>query len=194
MTTKLLHLMLVLVCSTLMLPSCSQAQEEKNKAPMTSAMQELNQLNTLPKEFTTEIIAIDEEGRKKAQKIMALYEVLSSKPTVERVKQYVRDDYIQHSPMLPDGPEGLAMFFAALNSDYPVKIDVYRIMVVGDWAMAHVNFRNLDTEDPEDLGNAGVDIYTFGPDGKLAEHWDAVQGVPTYSVNPNGMFLQMRKF
>ncbi|MEM1166836.1 MAG: hypothetical protein AAGI30_11160 [Planctomycetota bacterium] len=35
--------------------------------------------------------------------------------------------------------------------------------------MAHVNFRNLDTDDPNDLGMAGVDIYTFGPDWKLAE-------------------------
>ncbi|MEM6633546.1 MAG: nuclear transport factor 2 family protein [Bacteroidota bacterium] len=167
------------------------AQDEQ-AVPLTSSVQEMNQLNKLPSEFTTEIIAVDEEGKTRAQKIIELYELLASDPTIEKVKKYVRDDYVQHSPMLPDGPEGLAMFFRGLNSQYPVTIDVHRIMVIGDWAMAHVNFRNLDTEDPNDLGNAGVDIYTFGPNGKLSEHWDAVQGVPTYSVNPNGMFLRIR--
>ena len=170
----------------------AQGSDETKGAPMTSSAQEMNQLNTVPKGFTTEIIAADEEGRKKAQKIIGLYQVLSNKPTIEKVLQYVREDYVQHSPMLPDGPQGLAMFFHGLNAQYPVQIDVYRVMVIGDWAMAHVNFRNLDTEDPNDLGNAGVDIYTFGPDGRLSEHWDAVQGVPTYSVNPNGMFLRIR--
>ncbi|MEM9361427.1 MAG: nuclear transport factor 2 family protein [Bacteroidota bacterium] len=169
-----------------------QSAAEAKGAPMTSSAQEMNQRNTIPKNFTTEIIVVDDEGRKRAQKIIGLYELLSNKPTIKKVLQYVREDYVQHSPMLPDGPQGLAMFFHGLNAQYPVKIDIYRIMVIGDWAMAHVNFRNLDTEDPNDLGNAGVDIYTFGPDGRLSEHWDAVQGVPTFSVNSNGMFLKVR--
>ncbi|MEM8899303.1 MAG: nuclear transport factor 2 family protein [Bacteroidota bacterium] len=155
-------------------------------------MQGMNQVNTVPKNFTTEIIAVDDEGRKRAQKIIELYELLSADPKIESIKKYVRDDYVQHSPMLPDGPEGLSMFFHSIVSQYPVAIDVHRVMVIGDWAMAHVNFRNLNTNDPNDLGNAGVDIYTFGPDGKLSEHWDAVQGVPDHSVNPNGMFLRVK--
>ncbi|MEM8509524.1 MAG: nuclear transport factor 2 family protein [Bacteroidota bacterium] len=170
----------------------TQSMEDTKRPPMTSSLQKMNKVNTVPKNFKTEIIAVDAEGQARAQKILALYKVLANQPTIEKVLQYVREDYIQHSPMLPDGPQGLAMFFHGLNAQYPVTIDVYRIMVIGDWAMAHVNFRNLDTEDPNDLGNAGVDIYTFGPDGRLSEHWDAVQGVPTYSVNPNGMFLRVR--
>lgn len=155
-------------------------------------MQGMNQVNTVPKNFTTEIIAVDDKGRERALKIIELYELLSTDPKIESIKKYVGDDYVQHSPMLPDGPEGLATFFHSLVSQYPVAIDVHRVMVIGDWAMAHVNFRNLNTEDPNDLGNAGVDIYTFGPDGKLSEHWDAVQGVPAQSANPNGMFLRIK--
>jgi len=170
----------------------AQSKEMPKGAPMTSSAQEMSQRNTVPRNINTKIITVDEEGRKRAQKIIELYGVLSNKPTIEKVLKYVREDYIQHSPMLPDGPQGLAMFFHGLNAQYPVAIDVYRVMVIGDWAMAHVNFRNLDTEDPNDLGNAGIDLYTFGPDGRLSEHWDAVQGVPTYSVNPNGMFVRVR--
>ena len=161
--------------------------------PTTSEAQEANQRNRRPADFTTEIIAKTPAERAKASRIIELYKILATNPTVDAVRAYVSDGYIQHSPSLPDGPAGLAMFFATSVAQYPVEIDVYRVMVIGDWAMAHVNFRNLSTKDPTDLGMAGVDIYTFGADGKLTEHWDAVQPVPTYSVNPNGMFLQVRK-
>ncbi|MEM9998100.1 MAG: nuclear transport factor 2 family protein [Bacteroidota bacterium] len=148
--------------------------------------------NTLPDTVTTEIIATDDAGRARAQRILALYELISTNPTLDGIRDYIADDYVQHSPMLPDGPVGVSMFFQAVVAQYPARIDVHRIMVIGDWAMAHVNFRNLNTDDPEDLGMAGVDIYTFGPDGKLTEHWDAVQQVPATSTNPNGMFLKVR--
>ncbi|MEM9206846.1 MAG: nuclear transport factor 2 family protein [Pseudomonadota bacterium] len=171
----------------------SASAQEASGPPTTSQEQEMNQRNAVPKRFETKIIAPDDEGRRRAQMLIKVYDVLANDPTIDNVKQYVRADYVQHSPMLPAGPEGLAMFFAQAKAQYPVSIDVHRVMVVGDWAMAHVNFRNLDTSDPDDLGAAAVDIYLFGPEGKLAEHWDAVQGVPTHSVNPFGMFLQVRE-
>ncbi|MEM9336382.1 MAG: nuclear transport factor 2 family protein [Patescibacteria group bacterium] len=147
--------------------------------------------NLIPEEVATKIIAADQSGKDKAQVIIDLYQALATKPTPEAIAQYVADDYIQHSPMLPDGPEGLATFFASLTEAYPVSIDVHRVLVVDDWAMAHVNFRNMNTDDENDLGMAGVDIYTFGSDGKITEHWDAVQEVPAQSANPNGMFAKI---
>ena len=95
------------------------------------------------------------------------------------------------STMLPDGPQPLAMLFASSVKQYPVAIDVHKVAVVGDFAMAHVNFRNLDTADPADLGIAAVDMYLFGEDGKVVEHWDTLQNVPTHSANPNTMFLKL---
>jgi len=161
--------------------------------PTTSQEQEMNQRNTVPRNFTTEIIAVDNEGRARAQRVIEVYEVLDNNPTIEGLRDYLADDYIQHNTLLPDGPEPLAMFFAAQVAEYPVEIDVHKVMVLGDWAMAHLNFRRTDTDDPNDLGIAVVDIFTFGPDGKLTEHWDVIQGVPTHSANPHGMFLRVRK-
>ncbi|MEM7668632.1 MAG: nuclear transport factor 2 family protein [Pseudomonadota bacterium] len=152
----------------------------------------MTQRNEIPQGFKTTIIAADDDGKARAKRIIDLYHLLATNPTIEGIKEYVSDDYIQHSPMLPDGPEGLAMFFATSVAEYPVEIDVHRVMVVGNWAMAHVNFRNLTNADPGDLGMSAVDVYTFGPDGKLTEHWDAVQGVPSFSVNRHGMFLRAR--
>ena len=161
--------------------------------PLTSQDQELNQRNSIPKSFKTELIAATPEDRKRAEMLIKVYAILAAGPSIEEVRKYVADDYVQHSPLLPDGPEGLVSFFSSTKIEYPLEIDVHKVMVVGDWAMAHVNFRNMITTAPNDLGMAAVDIYTFGPDGKLTEHWDAVQGIPTHSVNPNGMLVRVRK-
>lgn len=161
--------------------------------PMTSQEQGMNHRNTIPREFTTEIIAVDDEGRARAEQIIEIYKVLSTDPSIANMRQYLSDDYIQHNTVVPDGPEAIAMLFSSSVAQYPVEIDVHKVMVVGDWAMAHVNFRNLDTTDPEDLGTAAVDMYLYAPDGKVAEHWDVLQGVPTHSANPNGMFLKILK-
>ncbi|MEM9001813.1 MAG: ester cyclase [Bacteroidota bacterium] len=191
MNKKTTHFLTMVIVGMLLLPIVSPAQEPK--PPTTSQEQEMNQRNTVPKNFTTEIIVSNEEDRKKAEWLIAMYQSLTNNPTIEGVRKYLRDDYIQHSPMLPDGPQGLAMFFHGICTDYPFAIDVHRVMVLGDWAMCHVNFRNMLNAAPDDLGMSAVDIYLFGPDGKLAEHWDAVQGVPAYSTNSHGMFLRVRK-
>jgi predicted SnoaL-like aldol condensation-catalyzing enzyme len=65
---------------------------------------------------------------------------------------------------------------------------------------AHVNFVNLLTDDPNDTGIAGVDIYKMNADGRAIEHWDTLQlvGDPKNAApwvgpnippaNSNGMF------
>lgn len=161
--------------------------------PTTSQEQEMNNRNTIPENVKPLIIASTAADRARAEQLIEVYEILSSDPSPEKLSRYISDPYIQHSTMVPDGYIGLAMVFSATVDQYPAEIDVHRIMVMGDWAMAHVNFRNLDTTASDDLGTAAVDIYLFGPDGKIVEHWDVLQTVPTHSVNPNGMFRQVYK-
>lgn len=192
------YLIVIYLMGLFILPSFIYGQQDEAQGnqpvrPTKSSAQEMNILNTVPKNFETEFIVTDEEGRKKCEFLMELYKILETDPTVGKILPYVREDYIQHNPMLGDGPEALAMFFRSSTSEYPVKIEVHRIIVVDNWAMVHLNFRNMDTEDPNDLGSTGVDIFTFGPDGRLSEHWDAVQTIPAFSANTNGMLLQIRK-
>lgn len=169
-----------------------EADPRDNSAtPISSADQKMDKRNRVPKAFTTQIIAANAASRRRAERLVEVYEILAEEPTLERLSPYIAPDYVQHSPMLPDGPAGVASFFATAVAKYPVEIDVHKVMVVGDYGWAHVNFRNLDTDDPEDLGAAAVDIYAFGPDDRVIEHWDAVQGVPAFSVNPHGMFLRV---
>jgi predicted SnoaL-like aldol condensation-catalyzing enzyme len=39
-----------------------------------------------------------------------------------------------------------------------------------------------------DQDYAGIDIFRLDDDGKVVEHWDVLQVVPTDSKNGNGMF------
>jgi predicted SnoaL-like aldol condensation-catalyzing enzyme len=67
---------------------------------------------------------------------------------------------------------------------------VHHIIAGGNWVWAHVNFLNLNNDDPNDRGIAGIDIFKFYSDGKIVEHWDVLQEVPdpAKAANTNGMF------
>ena len=180
-----------ILCGALMVLPVLGAAQAAAQPPTTSQEQGLNHRNTVPRDFETIIIAQTEADRARAAQIIEIYEVLVSAPTAENMARYISDRYIQHNTVIPNGPVPLAMMFSSSVAQYPVEIDVHKVMVSGDWAMAHVNFRNLSNDDPNDLGTAAVDIYLYDADGMVAEHWDVLQVVPTHSANPNGMFLKL---
>lgn len=134
--------------------------------------------------------------------VLTLYDLMiNQKKSEEATAQYVRADYIQHNPLIPDGSVALGQYFAQATKDRAqFRVVVDKIIAVDDYVFAHVNFLNLLTDDPADPGVAGVDIYRFDENGKAIEHWDTLQlvGTPTDSApwvspnisraNSNGMF------
>ncbi|MEO0367974.1 MAG: nuclear transport factor 2 family protein [Pseudomonadota bacterium] len=185
------HFILLVVC--LALPFLAQAETPSDPfAPPTKSQdQQMDKRNTVPTGYETHIIVVDEAGQKRAEKILKLYEVFATNPTGETMREFMSDTYIQHSTSVPNGRNPIAMLFASSVAQYDVKIDVHKIIVVDKWAMAHVNFRNVDNAEPDDLGTAAVDMYYFGDDGRIEEHWDVLQQVPTHSANANGMFVKV---
>ncbi|MEM8773549.1 MAG: nuclear transport factor 2 family protein [Pseudomonadota bacterium] len=165
--------------------------DESFARPEKSQDQQMDKRNTVPVGYETHIILGDESDRPIADKILKLYEVFATNPTGETMEEFMSDRYIQHSTGVPNGRNPIAMLFASSVAQYDVKIDVHKVIVVGPWAMAHVNFRNVDNAEPDDLGTAAVDMYFFGPDGRIEEHWDVLQQVPTHSANANGMFVKL---
>ena len=159
--------------------------------PTKSQDQQMDKRNTVPLEFETHIIVADDADRERAEFILKLYDVFATNPSAETMEEFMSDTYIQHSTGVPNGRNPIAMLFASSVAQYDVKIDVHKVIVLGDWAMAHVNFRNVDNAEPDDLGTAAVDMYFFGEDGRIEEHWDVLQQVPTHSANANGMFVKV---
>ncbi|MEO0760042.1 MAG: nuclear transport factor 2 family protein [Cyanobacteria bacterium J06648_16] len=193
MPLKVLRLIAITFVTLMVLVIGAQAQQSDDPfAPPTRAWQQgAIYQNTIPRDFETHIIANNDADRARAQRIIDLYRLLEANPTNETLSEFISDRYIQHSIFLPNGRAPLAELFGGSVEEYPVALDVHKVIVVGDWAMAHVNFRNLDTDSPKDKGMAAVDMYLFDADGKITEHWDSLQVVPSHSPNPNGMFVTL---
>jgi len=144
----------------------------------------------------------DRRAVRNKDNVLALYELMiNQKKSEEATAKFLRPDYIQHNPLIADGAVALGHYFGQVTREHArARVMVHKIIAVGDYVFAHVNFLNLLSDDLEDTGIAGVDIYRFDADGKAAEHWDALQlvGDPINSApwvapnipraNPQGMF------
>lgn len=64
-----------------------------------------------------------------------------------------------------------------------LRADIKRVIAEGDLVVVHVHMKMSD----EDRGLAVIDIFRL-EDGKIVEHWDAMQPVPEKSANDNTMF------
>lgn len=134
--------------------------------------------------------------------VLGFYDlVINKKQSEESVAKFISPGYIQHNPLIPDGPEALGKFFSQITKERAnARVVVHRIIAVGDYVFAHVNFLNLFNDDPADTGVAGVDIYRMDADGRAVEHWDTLQPVGDSQnsapwlapniprANSNGMF------
>ena len=134
--------------------------------------------------------------------VLALYDLMiNGKKSEEGTVKFVSPTYVQHNPLIADGSDALGKYFGQVTRQRAkARVVVHRIIAVGDYVWAHVNFLNLFNDDPDDTGVAGVDIYRMDADGKAIEHWDVLQlvGDPKNSApwvapnvpraNPNGMF------
>lgn len=170
-------------------PLFSAASDDPFAPPERAWQQDAIYKNTIPTGWETLVLADTEAEREIARKVIEIYRLFESGPTDENLSPLIAERYIQHSVFIPNGRAPLAELFGQSAEEYPVVIDIHRIIVQDNYAFAHVNFRNLDNENPNDLGMAAVDIYRFNDAGLLEEHWDVVQNVPAFSPNPNGMFL-----
>lgn len=102
----------------------------------------------------------------------------------EAVEKYVGDDYIQHNPEVGDGKEAFVEYFDRMNAEYPGKVTYFkRAVAEGNLVVLHCH-----QIWPDDLEYAGMDIFRFDDAGKIVEHWDVLQVVPSESKNDNGLF------
>ena len=100
------------------------------------------------------------------------------------VEAFVGDRYVQHNPLVADGPEAFIAYFERMASEFPGKtIEFVRSIAEGDLVALH-------THQVWPGGDAYVtmDFFRFDDAGKIVEHWDAIQQIPPTSANSNGMY------
>lgn len=100
------------------------------------------------------------------------------------VEKYVGAEYIQHNPDVENGTEGFIAYFERMQKEYPEKtIKFVRCIAEGDLVALHTH-----QIWPGNDEYVTMDFFRFDEDGKIVEHWDAIQQIPSESANPNTMY------
>ena len=116
--------------------------------------------------------------------VQEFYNLLINKKDFKSASKYIGNRYIQHNPLVAEGPEGLKALVDFLKSDYPdARSEIKRIFAEGDYVLIHVHSVRI----PNTRGRAIFDLFRL-ENGKIVEHWDAIQEIPEWSANANGMF------
>lgn len=121
------------------------------------------------------------------QIVLDFYEKFNARD-VEGALAHIGDTYLQHNPWVADGPDGFRRFVAFLREKFPDgRNEIKRVIAEGDVVALHVHSHRV----PGDVGRAIVDIFRVDEAGKIVEHWDVIQEIPTpiYApINDNGYF------
>ncbi len=126
--------------------------------------------------------ALEEANLKKAVHCMELLEIDFDLETAER--DCFGDTYIQHSPHVPDGKDGVLGYFAERIKKFPdAKMEIKRAGADGDLVWMHLHFRRT----PDVAGNAVIHIFRM-QDGKFVEHWGVGTPVRESTLHKNSMF------
>lgn len=100
------------------------------------------------------------------------------------IELYVGDQYIQHNPDVADGEVGFIAYFERMQREYPEKsIEFVRCIAEGDLVALHTH-----QTWPGDDQYVTMDFFRFDENGKICEHWDAIQQIPAKAANKNAMY------
>ena len=115
---------------------------------------------------------------------IAFYEMAYNGNPKKAVELYVGAEYIQHNPLVGDGPQPFIDYFNRMASEYPDKsIEFVRSVAEGDLIALHTHQTWPDQEE-----YVTMDFFRFDANGKIVEHWDAMQQIPKTSANNNTMY------
>lgn len=100
------------------------------------------------------------------------------------VQRHVGTDYRQHNPEVADGKQGFIDYFTEMHRDYPDKsIAFLRAIAQDDLVALHTHQKW-----PCGIDYVTMDFFRFDEQGRIVEHWDAIQEVPSATRNGNSMY------
>jgi len=124
----------------------------------------------------------DSESNK--ENAIAFYRTAYLRDPSKAVEKYVGSEYIQHNPAVGDGKQGFIEYFDEMAKDYPdKKIEFVRAIAEGDLVALHTH-----QTWPGNEQYVTMDIFRFDDQGRIVEHWDSIQEVPSESKNGNPMY------
>ena len=118
------------------------------------------------------------------QNAIAFYRMAFLGEPARAAQLYLGDEYIQHNPHVANGLQGLIDYFTLKQKEHPHKsIEFVRCIAEGDLVALHTH------QTWPGVGEyVTMDFFRFDEQGKICEHWDAIQTIPEHSANPNTMY------
>ncbi|XP_037048016.1 uncharacterized protein LOC119082583 [Bradysia coprophila] len=100
---------------------------------------------------------------------------------ITAVDRYISSDYIQHNPNVDDGQQPLKDLILSISgaTEKQEPLDIRHTAVNKDMVWLHVKMTGDNNE-----SWAVIDIFRV-KDGKIVEHWDVIQEVPSLSKSKN---------
>ena len=122
---------------------------------------------------------------KNKENAQAFYDLMFNQcQPLKAIELYAGDVYIQHNPHVADGKDAFIDYFDRMAVEYPGKtVEFKRVIAEGKLVVLYCY-----QVWPGDLEYAGIDIFRFDDDGKVVEHWDALQEILKESAHTNTMF------
>ena len=100
------------------------------------------------------------------------------------VELYVGDEYIQHNPLVGNGKEPFIAYFERMHEEFANKsIKFVRSVEQGNLVALHTH-----QVWPGGDEYVTMDFFRFDDNGKIVEHWDAMQQIPDETANGNTMY------
>jgi predicted SnoaL-like aldol condensation-catalyzing enzyme len=149
-----------------------------------NASQNQNQTQNNPNPITTANTPDKSEKEIRNEKIVRdFYNRVFLAKNASAAVNYLEQDYIQHNPNVATGRQAFINAFTQIFKQNPnFSTQIKRIYTDGNYVIVH----SFSPKGP--AGSAIVDIYRLNDDGKIAEHWDVIQQIPSKSANNNTMF------
>ena len=121
---------------------------------------------------------------KNKENAIAFYKMAYEGNPKKAVELYIGDQYIQHNPDVADGLSGFIEYFKRMQTEYPEKsIEFVRCIAEDDLVALHTHQIWPDNDQ-----YVTMDFFRFDENGKICEHWDSIQKIPTESANSNTMY------
>lgn len=118
------------------------------------------------------------------EKITAFFEAVNTRD-VTTIEELVTEDYIQHNPFIPTGRDPFVGLLTTVLEDNGTRVENIRILEEGNFVAIHNLWTNAAPFGADTV--VSFDIIRFDENGKIAEHWDAIQPWESQTANGNTM-------
>jgi predicted SnoaL-like aldol condensation-catalyzing enzyme len=109
------------------------------------------------------------------QSVLSFYKQIVGQRKAELIPEFVREDYLQHNPMVKQGRAGITDVVNYLKTLPPppagAKSPIIRAIQEGDLVVTHLDIQFMGKR------MVVIDLFKL-KDGMLAEHWDVIQTMP----------------